>query len=75
MFVCPKHRGCLGKYWHRTKNVCQHSEHKGKLYFLFFLISYDFSEVQSRKNVCDRIISTMKGAMCRYCNKGLDMTF
>ena len=31
MFVCPKQRGGLGKYWHRTKNVCQHPEHKGKL--------------------------------------------
>ena len=31
MFVCPKHRGGLGKYWYRTKSVCQHPEHKGKL--------------------------------------------
>ena len=31
MFVCPKHRGRLGKYWYCTKTVCQHPDHKGKL--------------------------------------------
>ena len=30
MFVCPKHRGYLGKYWKCTIIVCQHPEHKGK---------------------------------------------
>lgn len=37
------------------------------------MISYDFSEVQSGKDVCDRIISPMKGAMRRYCNEGRDI--
>lgn len=30
MFVCPKHRNSLGKYWNCTKSVCQHPEHRGK---------------------------------------------
>ena len=37
------------------------------------MISYDFSEVQSGKDVCNRIISPMKGAMRRYCNEGHDI--
>lgn len=37
------------------------------------MISYDFSEAQSGKNVCDRIISPMKGALRRYCNEGHDI--
>ena len=35
--------------------------------------SYDFSEAQSGKDVCDRIISPMKGALRRYCNEGHDI--
>ena len=31
---------------------------------------YDFSEPQFGKDVCDRIISPMKGAIRRYCNEG-----
>ena len=31
---------------------------------------YDFSEPQSGNDVCDRIISPMKGAIRRYCNEG-----
>ena len=31
MFVCPKHRNGLGKYWNCTKSACQHPEHRGKL--------------------------------------------
>ena len=42
-------------------------------YSFFFLISYDFSEAQSGKDVCDRIISPMKGAIRRYCNEGHDI--
>jgi len=30
MFVCPKHRNGLGKYWNCTKSCCQHPVHKGK---------------------------------------------
>lgn len=29
-FVCPKHRGSLGKYWSNAKTACQYPEHKGK---------------------------------------------
>ena len=39
-------------------------------YFLFLFSRYDFSEPQSGKDVCDRIISPMKGAIRRYCNEG-----
>ncbi|PFX16736.1 hypothetical protein AWC38_SpisGene18980 [Stylophora pistillata] len=34
------------------------------------LTRYDFSEPQSGKDVCDRIISPMKWEICRYCNEG-----
>ena len=30
IFVCPRHRGSLGKYWLCSKSVCQHPGHKGK---------------------------------------------
>ena len=30
VFVCPKHRGSLGKYWSNAKTACQYPEHKGK---------------------------------------------
>ena len=35
---------------------------------------YDFSEPQFGRDVCDRIISPMKGAIRRYCNEGHDIT-
>ena len=31
---------------------------------------YNFSEPQSGKDVCDRILCSMKGAIRRYCNEG-----
>ena len=34
---------------------------------------YDFSEPKSGKDVCDRILSPMKGAIRRYCNEGHDI--
>ena len=34
---------------------------------------YDFSEPQSGKDVCDRILCLMKGAIRRYCNEGHDI--
>ena len=34
---------------------------------------YNFSEPQSGKDVCDRILCPMKGAIRRYCNEGLDI--
>lgn len=34
---------------------------------------YDFSEPQSGKDVCDRILCPMKGAIRRYCNEGHDI--
>ena len=34
---------------------------------------YDFSEPQSGKDVCDRILCPMKGAIRRYCNEGPDI--
>ena len=40
-------------------------------YFLFLFSRYDFSEPQSGKDVCDRIISPMKGAIRRYCNEAI----
>ena len=30
IFVCPKHRGSLGKYWSNAKTACQYPEHKSK---------------------------------------------
>ena len=38
-----------------------------------FSSRYDFSEPQFGKDVCDRIISPMKGAIRRYCNEGHDI--
>ena len=34
---------------------------------------YDFSEPQSGKDVCDKILCPMKGAIRRYCNEGHDI--
>ena len=34
---------------------------------------YDFSEPQSGKDVCDRTLCPMKGAIRRYCNEGHDI--
>ena len=34
---------------------------------------YDFSEPQSGKNACDRILCSMKGAIRRYCDEGHDI--
>ena len=34
---------------------------------------YDFSEPQFGKDICDRILCPMKGAMRRYCNEGHDI--
>lgn len=34
---------------------------------------YDFSEPQSGKDVCDRILWPLKGAIRRYCNEGHDV--
>lgn len=34
---------------------------------------YDFSEPQYGKDVCDRIISPLKGAIRRYCHEGHDI--
>jgi len=30
LFVCPSHRGRLGKYWSTPKTACQYPLHKGK---------------------------------------------
>ena len=38
-----------------------------------FNCRYDFLEPQFDKDVCDRIISPMKGAIRRYCNEGHDI--
>lgn len=38
-----------------------------------FNFRYDFSEPQFGKDVCDRIISQMKGAIRRYGNEGHDI--
>ena len=38
-----------------------------------FNFRYDFSEPQFGKDVCDRIISPIKGAIRRYCNEGHDV--
>lgn len=38
-----------------------------------FNFRYDFSEPQFGKDVCDRIISPIKGAIRRYCNEGHDI--
>ena len=37
------------------------------------LQSYDFSEPQSGKDVCDRILCPLKGTIRRYCNEGHDV--
>lgn len=34
---------------------------------------YDFSEPQFGKDICDRIVCPMKGAIRRYCNEGHDI--
>ena len=34
---------------------------------------YDFSEPQSGKDVCERILCPLKGAIRRYCNEGHDV--
>ncbi|KAK2548096.1 hypothetical protein P5673_031796, partial [Acropora cervicornis] len=34
------------------------------------VLRYDFSEPQSGKDVCDRILCPLKGAIRRYCNEG-----
>ena len=34
---------------------------------------YDFSEPQYGKDMCDRIISPLKGAIRRYCHDGHDI--
>jgi len=34
---------------------------------------YDFSELQSGKDLCDRILCPLKGAIRRYCNEGHDV--
>ena len=36
-------------------------------------LRYDFSEPQFGKDVCDRIISPLKGVIKRYCNEGHDV--
>ncbi|KAK3715349.1 hypothetical protein QZH41_010171, partial [Actinostola sp. cb2023] len=37
------------------------------------VLRYDFSEPQFGKDVCDRIISPLKGAIRRYCDEGHDI--
>ncbi|KAL9970436.1 hypothetical protein ACROYT_G022812 [Oculina patagonica] len=37
------------------------------------VLRYDFSEPQFGKDVCDRIISPLKGALRRYCDEGHDI--
>ncbi|KAL9972105.1 hypothetical protein ACROYT_G018352 [Oculina patagonica] len=37
------------------------------------VLRYDFSEPQFGKDVCDRIISLLKGALRRYCDEGRDI--
>lgn len=39
-------------------------------YFAIISFRYDFSEPQFGKDVCDRIISPMKGSLRKYCNEG-----
>ena len=34
---------------------------------------YDFSELQYRKDICDRILCPMKSSIQRYCNEGHDV--
>ena len=34
---------------------------------------YDFSEPQSGKDICDRILCPLKGAIRRFCNEGHDV--
>ena len=41
--------------------------------FTFCFSRYDFSEAQFGKDVCDRIISPLKGALRRYCDEGHDI--
>ena len=38
------------------------------------LRGYDLSEPQSGKDVCDRVLCPLKGAIRRYCNKGHDVS-
>ena len=40
---------------------------------MLFLYRYDFSEPQFGKDLCDRIISPLKGAIKRFCNEGNDI--
>ena len=40
---------------------------------IFSCRRYDFSEPQFGKDVCDRIISPLKGALRRYCDEGHDI--
>ena len=40
-------------------------------YFLFLFSRYDFSEPQSGKGVCDRIISPMKVEIRRYYDEAI----
>ena len=40
---------------------------------IFSFRRYDFSEPQFGKDVCDRIISPLKGALRRYCDEGHDI--
>lgn len=40
---------------------------------IFSIRRYDFSEPQFGKDVCDRIISPLKGALRRYCDEGHDI--
>ena len=35
--------------------------------------SYDFSEPQQGKDICDRIICSLKSSIRRYCNEGNDI--
>ena len=39
----------------------------------FCYFRYDFSEPQFGKDLCDRIISPLKGAIRRFCNEGNDI--
>ncbi len=37
------------------------------------VVSYDYSEPQYGKDICDRIICPMKAALKKYCNEGNDL--
>ena len=41
--------------------------------FTFCFSRYDFSEAQFGKDVCDRTISPLKGALRRYCDEGYEI--